>query len=244
MDDIFDRRLRARARDRAAPMIAGHDFLLRLMADELDARADLLGADRTAVLTIGGAVPGEGMVVDAGARWGRDGVVDEDRLRLGGFTLVKSVGVLHGVNDVPGALVAMRRALRPGGRMLAACVAGEALMAVRRAFFEAEDALTGRVGVRVGPTIDPAQAAGLLARAGFAEPVADVETVTARYPDLTTLARELRGMGETGWLAARPRVPMRRDLWAAASARFAAQADADGKVPVSVQLLVLSGRVA
>lgn len=249
MQDIFDRRLRRRARDRAAPRFAAHDFLAAAMWEEVEARAALLDASAPDRLAIGAAgYNGPGIVVDASRAFLRGHALavqaDEDRLpfRDASFGLIVSAGVLHGVNDLPGALVQMRRLLRPGGRMVAAFVAGEALMAVRGALLGAEDALFGRASPRVGPTVDPAQAAALLQRAGFVEPVADIDRLTARYGSLTRLALELRGMGETGWLAARARAPMRRDLWAEAERRFAAMGDPDGKVRVTVDMLVVAGK--
>lgn len=249
MPDIFDRRLRRAARDRAATRFADHDFLVKLMREELDARVALLDAATPDRLVLGAAgYAGPGVVVDAGGGFLRGHALavraDEDRLPFadGSFGLILSAGVLHGVNDLPGALVQCRRLLRPGGRLLAAFVAGECLQVVRAAMLGAEDALFGRAAPRVGPTVDPAQAAALLQGAGFTEAVADVETVSARYAGLTALARDLRGMGETGWLATRARAPMRRDLWAAAEARFAARADADGRMRVEARMLVMTGR--
>jgi len=170
-------------------------------------------------------------------------VAEEDRLPIGDGRLaaIRSVLMLHGVNDLPGALVLARRALVPGGRFLGLFAAGLALPQLREAMLEADVGTGEGVAARVGPTVDPAQGAQLLARAGFAEPVAEVVPVRARYATLDDLAHDLRAMGETGWLAARSRRPLARAAWACARAAFARQAGPDGKVAVTAELLILSG---
>ena len=252
----FDRRLRRQARGRALPHLARHDFLLRHVACELAQReACLPPLPDGPVLHIGALAPvwedlrpvivadpcrralaGRGLAVQC----------DEDRLPFarGAFALVRSVLVLHGVNDVPGSLRLTREMLKPGGWFLGALLGGVALAEVRRAFVEADLAAGGGVAVRVGPAIDPDAAPALLQRAGFADPVVDVERVTARYRSLADLARDARGMGETGFLAGRSRRPTGRARWAAAEAAFAQAREADGKVPVSAQILYLSARRA
>lgn len=246
----FSRRLRARAR--ARPARPGAGFLLQHASDELLAREALLPpAPEGPVLDLGARLPApEGVLhiladvtparlPPPGARL----VAEEDRLPLadGVLARIRSVLMWHGVNDLPGGLVLARRALMPGGRLLAVFPAGYALAVLREAFLEADLAVGGGVSPRVGPTVDPGEGAGLLQRAGFRDPVAEVVPVTARYPDLRTLALDLRAMGETGWLEARDRRPMTRARWAAAEAAFAARASG-GKTEVAIELLFLSAR--
>lgn len=246
----FNRQLRARARARGT--LAGADFLLRHAADELLAREALLPAPPDGpILDMGAALPvppgALHLIADlALARLPGDGLrllAEEDRLPVGDGRLARfrSVMMWHGVNDLPGALLLARRALMPGGRLLAVFPAGLCLAAVREAFLEADWGVGGAVAARIGPTVDPAEGAGLLQRAGFLEPVAEVVTVRARYPDLATLAHDLRAMGETGWLAARDRRPTTRARWAAAEAAFARRA-VGGKAEVAIELLFLSAR--
>lgn len=228
--------------------MADADFLLRHAADELSAREALLGdVPAGPQLAIGGCGLVPGTAADLHPRRlpaaGPRLLCAEDRLPFadGSLAVIRSVLSLHGVNDLPGALLLARRALVPGGRYLAVFAAGIALPQVRAAFLAA-DMAAGGVAARVGPTVDPAQGAALLQRAGFVEPVAEVVPVAARYPSLAALAQDLRAMGETGWLAARSRVPMTRSRWQEAEAAFAAGADADGKVRVEAELLFLSAR--
>ncbi|MFN7174800.1 MAG: SAM-dependent methyltransferase [Thermaurantiacus tibetensis] len=245
----FDSRLRRRARARGRAT-GGAGFLLAHAADELAAREALMPEGPPGPVLTWGAGPftppghiAADLVPERLPATGLRLVCAEDQLPFGDATLarIRSVMGLHGVNDLPGALLLARRALLPGGRYLAVFPAGIALPQVRAAFLAA-DAAHGGVAARVGPTVDPAGAAGLLQRAGFAEPVAEVVEVRARYPGLAALARDARAMGETGWLAARSRVPVTRGAWAAAEAAFARGAEADGKVPVTLELLFLSAR--
>ncbi len=246
----FSRRGRARARTRGRLTRAA--FLLQHAGQELLAREALLPpAPEGPILDMGATLPAASGLLHisldvTAARLPPTGlrlVAEEDRLPIRDGTLarIRSVMLWHGVNDLPGALVLARRALMPGGRLLAVFPAGDCLQPLREAFLEADLATGGKVPARVGPTVDPAQGAGLLQRAGFRDPVAEVVTVTARYSSLTALAHDLRDMGETGWLEARDRRATTRARWAAAEAAFAARGRG-GKTEVAIGLLFLSAR--
>ncbi len=246
--EIFDRAARRLRRDRAAPIYAGHDFLRAAMLDGIGERLDSVNRTFARVLDIGCfdgafvAPPGSTVTrIDAGRAFAaRAGGIqaDEDRLPVDpeSFDLVVSAGVLDSVNDVPGALAQMRRALRPDGLFLGAFVGGTSLPAMRSAFLHAE---AERPAARFHPMIDVRSAGDLLVRAGFALPVADSETLTVRYPDLFRLIGDLRGMAATNVLAGR--VPLRRDRLAAAAGAFADRADPDGRTPERFDLIFLTG---
>jgi SAM-dependent methyltransferase len=246
----FDSLARQRARARALGLLEGRDQLLAHVEAELAARAELLGpTPEGPALRIGllrplpagevGLDPSEAV---AAARGGQSGDEDARHFPDGSFARITALMTLHGVNDLPGALLLARRALIPGGRLQAAFPAGFSAGAVREAFLDADIAAGGGVQPRVGPTVDPAEAAGLLQRAGFNDPVAEVESLTLRYLSLADFARDARAHGDTGWLSARGRGLTTPRRWALAEAAFRAGADADGRVPVAVQILYLSGR--
>ena len=134
--------------------------------------------------------------------------LDEEALPFGAgsFDLIIAHMSLHWVNDLPGALIQLRRALKPDGLFLASMPALGTLAALRAALLEAEEALTGGVSPRVSPYPDLRDCAGLLQRAGFALPVADVEDIRFLYADPLALPRELRAAGEANAVAARSRV--------------------------------------
>lgn len=243
----FDRRLRRVARLRGWRL--GGGFLEPFAREELLAREALAPpAPPGPVLVVGGApAPGEtGIAFDIAASPGQVAVVgEEDRLPFAdsAFARVRALFCLHGVNDLPGALLLMRRALIRGGRFSAVFPGGQAMPQVRAALLAA-DLDAGGVVARVGPTVDPAEVAGLLARAGFIDPVVEVATVIARYPSLRAVARDVRAHGASGWLAARDRRPMTRARLARAEEAFAEGAETDGKVPVSLDLVFLSAGVS
>ena len=167
---------------------------------------------------------------------------DEDRLPFadGAFDLIVSVGALDTVNDLPGALLLARRALRPDGLFLAAFAGAGSLPRLKQAMLAA-DAQAGGASPHVHPQIDVRAAGDLLARAGFALPVADADGVDVRFSSLGGLIADLRGMGATNLLAARARAPLGRDALAAAWSTFASGADPDGKVPERFEILHLLG---
>jgi SAM-dependent methyltransferase len=168
--------------------------------------------------------------------------VDEDRLPFGegAFDLVVSVGVLDTVNDLPGALLLVRRALRPDGLFLGAFLGAGSLPRLRSAMLAA-DSVEGAAAPRIHPQIDVRAAGDLLTRAGFALPVADSWGVDVRFPDLLALVRDLRAMGGTNVLASRSRRPIGRLGLAAAIADFAAAAGPDGKTAERFEILHLLG---
>lgn len=250
--DIFDRGLRARRRDRMMDGFADHDFPYRAMLGELldrlaDVKRDLPealligcpdGSGRAALEAMGKRV----ICADPGfvAARQQGGVqADEDALPFAddSFDLVIACGTLDSVNDLPGALILMRRILRPDGLMLAAFTGAGTLPRLRAALMAAEG---DRPAQHIHPQVDVRAAGDLLSRAGFAMPVADGETLTVRYGDILRLMHDLRGMGAANVLTSRPPA-LRGDILIGAAEQFAAAADNDGRTPEQMAILYLSG---
>ncbi len=169
---------------------------------------------------------------------------DEEWLPFGAgaFDLVMSNLTLHWVNDLPGALVQVCRALKPDGLFLASMLGGETLNELRRALAEAEIAEDGGLSPRVSPMADVRDAGGLLQRAGFALPVADSDTLTVIYPEPMKLMADLRGMGEANALIESRKGFTRRQTLLAAAARYRELfADEKGHVPATFQVITLTG---
>ena len=239
----FDAELRRRRHARAAPGFGRVGFLHDLMADELRARVALVARDFADVLDLGGPRgmwPGATRVALAAGEPGAV-VADEEALPFAAasFDLVVSAAALTTVNDLPTALAGIARVLRPDGLFVAAFVGGMSLVELRACLLDAEAAITGGAGSHTAPMVEASAAAGLLARAGFAMPVADVERITLRYASLFGLFDDLTAMGARSVLAQRR--PLRRDVLMAAAQGFAAMADADGKTNVTIEILHVAG---
>ncbi|MFI4947791.1 MAG: methyltransferase domain-containing protein [Alphaproteobacteria bacterium] len=262
---LFDRRAWRLHRDRAARIAqsgaGAADFLHAEVADRLIDRLDVVNRKFAVALDLGArggglaralaARPGTARVIAAEpatqflARVASPRVTADPELlpfRDASFDLILSTLALHWTADLPGALVQLRRALKPDGLFLAAMFGGSTLVELRTVLFEAELAEEGGVSPRVSPSIELADAAALLQRAGYGLPVADSETITVTYPDILALLRDLRGMGETNALAARRRSFMRRATLARAGLLYAERfGDAAGRIPASFEILFLCG---
>src|SRR5438552_5794110 len=159
----------------------------------------------------------------------------------GSFDVVLSVLALHWVNDLPGALLQLRRALKPDGLLLVSLLGGETLSELRQALMTAELAEEGGISPRVSPFADLRDLGGLLQRAGFAMPVVDSDRLTVTYPDALALMRELRGMGESNAVAERRRSFTRRATLARAAALYGEMFGLpDGRIPASFEIVTLT----
>ena len=259
---IFDRLL-LRTRRRRGLRLGPETFLLDQVAGELAHRLSLVlrrfdlavdlgtptAAVRTALLRNGsiGMMIALDPIIDpaehAAAATLRV-VADEEALPFADNTLdlVVSALSLQAVNDLPGVLVQVRRALKPDGLFLAALLGGDTLAELRQSFAVAESELEGGVSPRVAPFPDLRDMGALLQRAGFALPVTDIDHITVRYATPLGLLRDLRHMGAANPLVERRRVPLRRATLARAMEIYAERfADADGKVRASFDIIWLSG---
>jgi NADH dehydrogenase [ubiquinone] 1 alpha subcomplex assembly factor 5 len=255
---LFDRLAWRRHRDRAAELAV--DFLHHEVAERLLDRLDLIRREFPAVLDLGardGVLTRRlaersdcGWIVAAepSARTLADSpspraCADPELIpfRDASFDLVASCLALHWCADLPGALIQLRRALKPDGLLLAAMLGGSTLVELRTALFEAELAEEGGVSPRVSPTTELGDSAALLQRVGFAMPVTDSETITVTYPDISALMRDLRGMGETNALAARRRFLGRATLARAGTIYAERFGDAEGRIPATFEILFLTG---
>jgi len=257
---IFDRRL-LRARHRRAASLGPATFLLDRVADDITDRLatvkrrfDLaldLGTPGEAVRAALSRVGSVGTIVAAAAfPAGGAGrvtpfvIADEEALPFGDATLdlVVSMLALQFVNDLPGTLVQIRRALKPDGLLLAALLGGETLAELRESFAAAESETTGGVSPRVAPFADLRDLGALLQRAGFALPVTDTDRLTVRYDSAFALMRDLRRMGATNILVDRRRRPLRRATLVRMAEIYAQRfADPDGRVRATFEIVWLSG---
>jgi SAM-dependent methyltransferase len=258
---ILDRGLIARRRDRVAAGAAVHDFLLARVADDLAERLGAIQRRFPVALNLGAwhglvgrrlrGVAGIETVIDMERSrrllvqcGGLRVQADEEALpvRDQSLDLVVSGLALQLVNDLPGTLAQIRRALKPDGLLLAALLGGNTLVELRNAFLEAEEQLEGGASPRVAPFADAPDLGALLQRAKFALPVVDADTVTATYADPLSLLRELRSMGAANALTARRRTPLRRATLLRALAIYQERfALADGRVSATFEIVTMTG---
>jgi SAM-dependent methyltransferase len=171
-------------------------------------------------------------------------VADEEALpfRAASLDLIVSALALQFVNDLPGTLIQVRRALKPDGLFLAAMLGGDTLSELRQSFAAAEAEVEGGASPHVAPFADVRDMGALLQRAGVALPVTDVERLTVRYSSAFILMGELRRMGATNVLAERRRTPLRRATLERMAEIYAQRfADADGKIRATFEIIWLSG---
>ena len=239
-NEPFDRRLGRLRRARAERSDRDALYLHRRAADELAERLDLVARPFARALQVGE----DPYLADLLRARGLEVVAcGEDDLPAaeGPFDLAVSVGLLDTVNDLPGALVLIRRALRPDGLFLAAFAGAGSLPRLRRAMRSAEEAEGMGAAPRLHPQIDVRAAGDLLVRAGFVLPVVDRDIVEVRYPSLTALVQDLRAMGATNRLAGQSARPFGRMGLAAALADFAGGAGSDGKTAERFEIVHLTG---
>ena len=158
------------------------------------------------------------------------------------LNLVTSILSLHWVNDLPGALVQIRRALKPDGLFLGALIGGSTLHELRDVLSREEEEATGGASPRVAPFVDVRDLGSLLQRAGFALPVTDTDTYTVRYGNLFVLMADLRAMGATNMLVDRSRQPWTKTRAVRAAQIYAERyGDPDGRIRATFQVLSFSG---
>jgi SAM-dependent methyltransferase len=171
-------------------------------------------------------------------------IADEEALPFadGSLDLVVSALALQFVNDLPGTLIQIRRALNPDGLLMAAMIGGDSLNELREAFAEAESEIEGGISPRVAPFADVRDLGSLLQRAGFALPVVDADRLTVRYDSPIALMHDLRAMGATNVLTERRRTPLRRATLKRMLEIYARRfADADGRLRATFEVVWLTG---
>jgi SAM-dependent methyltransferase len=261
---IFDRGLINRRLDRAWARArrggAESDFLLARAAEDLCDRLSLVkrrfalaadfgspGPHGAAALAAGGQVDCIIRVAPTEASRGTGdflpAVGDLERLPVadGRLDLAVSLLALQTVNDLPGALVQIRRALKNDGLLIAGLIGGETLTELRQSLTIAESEILGGASPRVAPFVDVRALGGLAQRAGLALPVVDLDRAVVRYPDLFALVADLRAMGAANALHARSGRPLRRDVLGRAAAVYAERfADPDGRLRATFDLVWLA----
>ena len=243
---LFDRALLP-VRQRRARKLGSADFLLDRVAEDIDERLHAVLRDFSSVADVW--TPGDILRGPIRARFkslthlGLEDSLDEVLpFQPGSLDLVISALAFQFVNDLPGVLAQIRRALRPDGLLLAAMIGGDTLTELRQCFAAAEAECEGGVSPRVAPFADLRDVGGLLQRAGFALPVTDLDHIVVRYDNALALMADLRRMGATNILVERRRTPTRRATLLRMAQIYAERfADPDGRIRATYDVIWLSG---
>jgi SAM-dependent methyltransferase len=245
---VFDRNL-LRARRRRAAALGPATFLINRVAEDFSDRLATVLRHFDLAVDLGTPTDAVRRALAASGKVdriiGADAVVADEELlpfRDGSLDLVVSALALQFVNDLPGTLIQIRRALKPDGLLLAALVGGDTLSELREAFAAAEAEIEGGVSPRVAPFADLRDLGALLQRAGFALPVTDVDRLSVRYASPFALMHDLRRMGATNTLVERRRRPLKRATLARMAEIYGERfADADGRIRATFEIVWLSG---
>lgn len=254
---IFDTGLLARRLDRVAQHAGKADFLLHHTARDLDERLSIIKREFPRAASLGAwhgvlgrvlkANPSIGSLIEiersasllshcSGARLQAD--LEALPLAERSLDLAVSGLALHLVNDLPGALLQIRHALKPDGALLASVLGGDTLKELREAWLIAETEVRGGASPRVAPFADVRDFGSLLQRAGFALPVVDSDRLTVTYPSPLALMAELKAMGCSNMLVERSRTPVTRALLARAAHVYAERfGQEDGRVPATFEII-------
>src|SRR5215510_7657916 len=241
---LFDRAL-LRARQARARKQGEATFLLDRVAEDMADRISAVKRDFADVADIW--TPGDVLRQPLADRFKSLTRVKLDSdsevlpLQAGSLDLAVSALAFQFVNDLPGVLAQIRRALRPDGLLLAAFPGGDTLQELRQSFAAAEAECEGGVSPRVAPSANLRDIGHLLQRAGLALPVTDIDPVVVRYDNAFALMRDLRGMGATNILVERRRMPTRRATMLRMSEIYAQRfSDPDGRIRATFDIVWLS----
>jgi SAM-dependent methyltransferase len=243
---LFDRAL-LRVRQHRALRLGPATFLLDRVAEEIAERLHAVLREFKSAADVG--TPGDQVRNALAGRLNQFARVDLREqeseplpLQPASLDLVVSALALQFVNDLPGVLAQISRALRPDGLLLAAMVGGDTLTELRQCFAAAEAELEGGASPRVAPFADLRDVGALLQRAGLALPVTDVDRIVVRYDSAFALMQDLRRMGATNILIERRRTPTRRATMLRMAQIYGERfADADGRIRATFDIVWLSG---
>jgi SAM-dependent methyltransferase len=241
---LFDRAL-LRARMERARRGGPVTFLLDRVREDMDERLQAVTRNFADVADIW--TPGELLRKPVAGRFQSITRIHPDQsetlpLQPQSLDLAVSALALQFVNDLPGVLAQIRRALKPDGLLLAAMIGGDTLTELRQSFATAEAECEGGVSPRVAPFADLCDVGALLQRAGFALPVTDVDRVVVRYDSAFALMQDIRRMGATNILVERRRTPTRRATLLRMAQVYAERfADSDGRLRATFDVIWLSG---
>jgi SAM-dependent methyltransferase len=240
-DNIFDRRLYLARLERTKSIRP--DILNRSIAAELAERLEPITREFNHVCLIAFDAEPIAAAIHASGKVKNLEILEPSAseilpLKVNDFDAIFNILDLHLVNDVPGTLIQLRRALVPDGLFMACLFAGQTLNELRQSWLEAEDLVTGGVSPRVAPMIDVREMGGLLQRADLALPVVDLDRTIVRYPNAIALIHEIRSLGLSNPMTGRSRKPVTRNLLGEAISIYQQKfSDEDGRIRATIEMV-------
>ncbi|MFK7839038.1 MAG: methyltransferase domain-containing protein [Bdellovibrionales bacterium] len=245
--EIFDRSLLSIKRQRAVENFSNYDFLFSWTKENLQDRLSIIQRDFETIIQLGsrgGALMDNAFISDCGGGFSADFIAHEDMFPFAPNSLdcVISALSLHSVNDLPGALLQIRQALKPDGLFIAALFGGETLYELRQCLSHVEMESRGGLSPRIFPFADKQELGALLQRAGFALPVVDSEIVKVSYEHIFKLMEDLRGMGESNIIKARDKSFVGKDFFMKSAQHYAENFALDNdRIEASFEIIFLIG---
>ncbi len=260
--EIFDRKTVFRNRQRAAVNIENYNFLFDWALGNIHERLEIIKRDFPEALLIGARQsPAQIENIKSAKNIATITtmdiapallekqpkptiIADEEFLPLAPQSLdmvISNLG-LHSVNDVPGALIQIKRSLKPDGLFIAAMFGGDTLTELRQCLSQAEMSVRGGISPRVYPFADKQQMGNVMQRAGLALPVIDSDIVTVTYENIFKLMADLRGMGESNSIIARDKTTLSKSVMMEAARLYQEQfSDPDGRIRATFEIIFLLG---
>lgn len=240
--DLFNKAHIRQFRARAQKNFSTHDFVYSWAARDITDRLSDIKRKFESVLLMGPHVADYFKQRFETASIMDDPTPDGLVAHAGQSDLIISMGDMHHMNDLPGLLIQMRRALKPDGVMIAAFAGGSTLHELRASLMSAEMRVMDGASPRIYPFTDKQQMAGLMQRAGFALPVVDSEILDVSYRDMFHLMDDVRGMGESNALAARYKSMTPSGVFATAAEYYQQNfPDGEGRIKASFEIIFIIG---
>ena len=245
---VFDKNITRRNRERSSKHLDKHGFLFDWAQKEIENRLSIVKREFKQCLQIGARAPRlsthDVTLLDSTPSLNVDLVADEEFLPVAQRSqdLIISPLSLHSVNDLPGALIQIKNALKADGLFMAALLGGETLYQLREAMQQTELNCFGGMSARISPFADMQQMGALMQRAGFALPVVDSEKIQVSYENVTKLMHDLRYMGEANALVNRSQRPLTKNYLDKLNKYYETHFTGDdGRLEATFEVIFISG---
>jgi SAM-dependent methyltransferase len=250
---VFDRNIVRQNRNRCAPKLEQHGFLIDWTLNQIQSRLGDVKKEFPTALQIGcrssknlkNQFGVENLYsLDLAENLNPDIQADEEFLPFAkdSFNLIYSPLNLHTTNDLPGVLSQINHVLKEDGLFIAGILGGETLFELRDSMTRIELEISGGQSPHIAPFADMQQMGSLMQRAGFNLPVIDSEKITVTYDNVLKLMEDIRNMGEGNALIERKKTFSNYDYFGRVIQDYAAHhSENDGRVKATFEVIFIAG---